>query len=268
MLANFTAAPEVVALAGDWHGNLGWAQRVVTIAYEAGARTVLQLGDFGYWRAADPATRRYLSSLERVLGERDMQLLWIDGNHEDHARLASLPFADDGTRPISDHITNLPRGFRWTWPDGNGKHQAWLALGGAVSVDRQWRTPGRSWWAEEQISRVDADAAMAGGPVDVMVSHDAPAGVMIPGIGAHDWPADALRDADAHRTLLREVVDAVHPQQLWHGHYHVRYDALVEVGGGDESRICHVHGLDRDDSGPSLNLELVNASGQRAISAC
>ena len=201
------------------------------------------------------------------LAERDMQLLWIDGNHEDHSRLASLPLAGDGTRPISDHVTHLPRGFRWTWQDSDGKRYTWLALGGAVSVDRRWRTPGRSWWAEERISRNDADAAIAGGPVNVMVSHDAPNGVTIPGIGANDWPADVLRDADAHRTLLREVVDAVQPQHLWHGHYHVRYDALLDMGGGrDESRVCHVHGLDRDDSGPSLNVELVDASGRRAFS--
>ncbi len=265
MSANFTVATEVVALAGDWHGNLGWAQRILSIAHGAGTRTVLQLGDFGYWRA-DPATRKYLSRLERMLGEREMQLLWIDGNHEDHARLASLPLADDGTQPISDHITHLPRGFRWKWLDGDGRRYTWLALGGAVSVDRQWRTAGRSWWSEEQISRDDADVAIAGGPVDVMVSHDAPAGVTIPGIGATDWPADVLRDADAHRALLREVVDAVQPHHLWHGHYHVRYDALLEVAGADEPRICYVHGLDRDDSGPSLNLEFVDASGQRAFS--
>lgn len=85
--------------------------------------------------------------------------------------------------------------------DSDAKRYSWLALG-AISVARRWRTPGRSWWAEERISRNDADAAIAGGPVNVMVSHDAPNGVTIPGIGgSHD------QELIGSQTLVRLLPD-------------------------------------------------------------
>ena len=72
---------------------------------------IVQLGDFGYWRD-DPSTRKYLRRLERELAAPELPLFWIDGNHEDHARLQCLQLDIDGSRPITDRITHLPRGHR------------------------------------------------------------------------------------------------------------------------------------------------------------
>jgi hypothetical protein len=62
--------PGRVALAGHWHGNLWWAERALPTVHEVGARVVVQLGDFGYWRGGDPATRKYLFRLNRWQGAR------------------------------------------------------------------------------------------------------------------------------------------------------------------------------------------------------
>lgn len=254
---------KVVALAGDWHGNLAWAQKMIRLAKQNEAVVIVQLGDFGYWRP-DPSTRKYLFRVERLLGELDMKLLWIDGNHEDHRRLAALSLADDGTRPFSDHVLHLPRGYRFTVTDETGGSYTWLAVGGAVSVDKQWRTPGRSWWPEEAINADEVAVAINGGPVDVLISHDAPSGVVVPDRRVGDWPADVLREAEQHRVLLRRIVDQVRPRELWHGHYHVSYDAALSLPSGAGPRqTSWVHGLDRDDSDPGLNLAFVAANGQR-----
>jgi hypothetical protein len=57
----------------------------------------------------------------------------------------------------------------------------------------------------------------------------------------------------------------VRPRQLWYGHYHVRYDADLDLGWTthrpDASGICHVHGLDRDDTHLEANVVLVDAAG-------
>jgi hypothetical protein len=251
-------------MAGDWHGNLGWALHVLPVARAAGARTLVQLGDFGYWRR-DPSTSKYLRRLERQLAELDMSLLWVDGNHEDHVLLRTQPLAADGARPVSEHVTHLPRGYRWTWPGPDGTPRVWLALGGAVSVDRDHRTRGKSWWPEEAITTEDVDSAIVGGPVDVMVTHDAPHGVLIPYDKNIGWPDDAVADSDRHRATLRRVTDAVRPRQLWHGHYHVQYDAdlvLEDPARPGQAHICHVHGLDRDDTNWSRNLALTDTAGQ------
>ena len=37
----------LIAVSGDWHGNLGWARQVVRSAADRGVRTILQVGVFG-----------------------------------------------------------------------------------------------------------------------------------------------------------------------------------------------------------------------------
>jgi len=124
-------------------------------AHDANASVILHLGDFGFC-VPDPSTRKYLHRVEQRLAEHGMRLLFVDGNHEDHARLNALSLDPaTGLRRISDHLHHLPRGYRWTWRDQDGADVIWMALGGAVSVDRAWRTAGRSWWPDEVLSSED-----------------------------------------------------------------------------------------------------------------
>ena len=161
----------MIAFAGDWHMNARWVPTAVRHAAEQGADVIVHLGDFGYTFRAE-----FLQSLQRALDEAGLVLLFIDGNHENFAALLSLPVGANGLRRLTDRIWHLPRGFRWTW--GGVR---FLALGGAHSVDQPWRRLGTSWWPEEVLSEQDVAAAVAGGPADVLVSHDCPAGVAIPG---------------------------------------------------------------------------------------
>ena len=148
-MTTLLAAPGTVAIAGDWHGNLRWALDRIDDAHVAGAATIVHLGDFGFW-VPDPATRKYLFRVEKRLAELNMHLLFVDGNHEDHDRLASLPLGPaTGVRPVSAHLSHLPRGHRWTWQDEDGRAWTWLALGGAVSA----RRVGRSWAHRDAATR-------------------------------------------------------------------------------------------------------------------
>lgn len=259
-------AAGIVAIAGDWHGNLRWALDRIDDAYTAGATTIVHLGDFGYW-VPDPVTRKYLFRVDKRLGELGMRLLFVDGNHEDHDRLAALPVDPaSGLRPVRDHIAHLPRGYRWTWQDEDGRPWTWLALGGAVSVDRHHRRIGKSWWPGEVLTEADVATATSGGVVDVVVSHDAPARVSIPNIDRKlGWPADVMTDADAHRRLLLAACEQLRPRQLWHGHYHCRYDGELDLGSVDYrpdwDGVCLVHGLDCDQGSRDGNLVLVAADG-------
>lgn len=155
-------APETIAVAGDWHGNLRWALGRIADAHAEGVQTIVHLGDFGYW-VPDPATRKYLFRVEKRLAELDMQPLFIDGNHEDHNRLNALPIDPaSGLRSISAHVAHLPCGHRWTWRDHDGRAWTWLALGGAVSVDRHHRRIRKSWWPREVLTKYDVTRAVTG----------------------------------------------------------------------------------------------------------
>ncbi|WP_096303532.1 metallophosphoesterase [Jatrophihabitans sp. GAS493] len=114
MTAHFDFQPDRIAVAGDWHGNLWWAQQAIDRAAAAQAQVIVQLGDFGFWTMT-PATRKFLQRLEARLDEHNIRLLFVDGNHEDHDRLNARPInPDTGLRLITDHIHHLPRGVRWT----------------------------------------------------------------------------------------------------------------------------------------------------------
>jgi predicted phosphodiesterase len=214
--------PTKVMVAGDWHGNVTWADSCLWYANKKGADVVLQVGDFGFWVDGDH-TDFYLSTVDAQAAEWGIRVYWLDGNHEDHTRRAEFNSPD---RP---NTVYLPRGFRWDWW---GKR--FMAVGGAYSVDRQWRKEGVSWWPEETLT--DDEVAYAsrydGTRVDYVFAHDCPTGVNIPGIGADtkggvrgNWPPEALYQAGIHRNKMRTIWKATSPSLWIHGHYHIAYES-------------------------------------------
>jgi len=230
------ADPGVVTVTGDWHGESDFVEAVVRAAPvgRAGRPVLLQLGDFGIWPGRSGA--RFLDRLEVVLHERDAIVLFVDGNHEDHPQLLAGPLRADGLRVVRPRVYHLPRGFRWTWHG-----LSWLALGGAHSIDWATRVAGTDWWpAQEALTVVDVGAAAAAGPVDILVSHDCPAGVSIPGIRdpAPGQPPELHRELvieSMHRLLLRSVVEWTQPDRVLHGHYHKRHDGTLTL---DSRKVC------------------------------
>lgn len=239
-----------LAFAGDWHGNTRWANSCLMHLASQGVDTVLHLGDFGIWPGADG--REYLDSMEKVAARTGIRVLFIDGNHEDFEQIGMVQRDDDGLGMFREHILHLPRGFRWEW--GGVRFGA---LGGATSVDRAGRIPGRSWWPEEEITWRDAERFATGGPVDVVLTHDIPAGVVIPGMtrerGVKSWGRDAMDAAERHQELLARALAPTHPKLIVHGHMHVRHTGVWEYDGG----VARVEGLDCDGITREKNLLIV-----------
>lgn len=139
---SFLDTPRRVAIAGDWHADTSYAVSAIEHAAKRDADVVVHLGDFGY-----DFTDEYLDELDDALRRRRLVLGFVDGNHENFARLFTWPIASDGLRYLRDRVVHLPRGFRWCWG-----HTTCLALGGAYSIDRFLRKAGRSWWPQESIT--------------------------------------------------------------------------------------------------------------------
>jgi hypothetical protein len=253
--------PSFILVAGDTHGSDRNARFVVQEAYAEGADLILQVGDFGYWPRF-PDGRAFLKEVERVLARYDLPLWFIDGNHEDHETLQSAT-TPPGPVQISDHVTYLPRGTRWQW-----RGQTWLAMGGAPSVDRNWRKAGRDWFPTERASQEVIDAIAAAGGADIVVAHDAPSGVRFLterlnlDIPAHlrdcGWPTDALVSSDHHMQAMRGLLDSVRPRAWFHGHHHVRYDEPLAADWGQ----TQVHGLACDQNDLSDQVVLVTPEGE------
>jgi hypothetical protein len=222
-------------IAGDWHGNARWAVHVINEASrqldEPGV--FLQLGDFGLWRS-NPEFR---DEVNEALTDNEGELYFIDGNHEDHVYLAEL--AGDSKEPVQvrEHIWYLPRGFRWEW---HGR--TWLALGGAASVDRAFRTEGQSWFPEEEITLVQAGQVVSQGTADVMLTHECPRSVtrFLP-LG-HPMAGWDMKPSRLHQELLDRIVGDIKPSYLFHGHMHVAHQGTFTYPYGK----LQVRGLDCD----------------------
>lgn len=239
------AEPNSIAFAGDWHGNDRWGVRAIRKAAGSHADVILHLGDFGYY-----FTDRYLDALQEVLSENKIPLLFVDGNHENFSYLESFPIEANGLRKLRPNVWHIPRGFRWTW-----QGVRFIGVGGAHSVDKQYRTPGVSWWPEETLTEADAARATEGGTVDIMISHDCPAGVTIPGLSSTSglFPTEEIHAANAHRGFFKDaIVDIIQPKILWAGHYHRYYKLYTDIGYGP----VRVIGLDCDGSSINENVKV------------
>ena len=124
------------------------------------------------------------------------------------------------------------------------------ALGGAFSVDWRGRELMTSWWPQEVV--IAADVVRLGAePLDVLVTHDCPAGIDLP---SH-W---TLRDGDqakcnAQRALLLDAVSATQPSLVLHGHWHHRHTSQLQLASGKSVR---VEGLANDGCGAAAVMLL------------
>lgn len=226
---------------GDTHGDIDGIARAVDHAARIGA-TIISLGDFGFmWTGRDGDQ---IGDLEELLERSDVNLLWIDGNHDHHPWIATLSRCGSIGAYVSPHITHMPRGSYWRDEDGTG----FLFLGGAPSIDRAHRTLGVSYWDEEVISEDDVENAIENSDanefgVDVMITHDSP--VLPTGIrdncGTPWFRAQAPRSRDA----LARVAKHYLPKLLCHGHYHLRHSAeLLMPSRDDDVHAMRIEGLD------------------------
>jgi hypothetical protein len=213
------AGPVVVA--GDWHGDLQWARQVIRVAHAAGAKTVLQVGDLGVlWPGVGKG--RWEAKLDH----------YLDGfDHDSHQDLRALTIEADGLARVQPRIKYLPRGGRTI------AHGITLGgLGGAFSVDYKWCKRDVNWWPGiEEVEPHDIARLVAGGPIDLLLTHDVPAAV--PMLSALALPDGTIARAQVSRDLLQQPVEALRPPDVFSGHWHVRKTELIRHPNGDETRV-------------------------------
>jgi Icc-related predicted phosphoesterase len=222
---NFLHVPDsIVGIAGDWHGNTGWAKNAIAAFKKANIKHIFHLGDFGIWGGQDGSV--YIRKINKWLTQNDQTLYVTLGNHEDYVRVENTPEAEDGTKWYNgnERIKLLPRGFRGTV---GSNHQTWVSLGGANSIDYKNRTEWLDWWRAESITMSDVYTTINNGYSHYMFCHDAPTGVSFQyedKSSAAGWNEDAVRYSDAGRQMLKHAVDGVKPKILFHGHHHTFQD--------------------------------------------
>lgn len=210
----------MIYLTGDTHGTieigkLSRANLAVERVEPGEGDFVIILGDFGLVFAPDGQSAEERWWL-KWLDEKPWTTLFIDGNHENFARLNALPeeeWRGGRVHRVSESVLHLMRGQIFEI-DGH----SFFTMGGAASHDRQFRKEGRSWWpeelpSEEELARADAALDGCGRRVDYVLTHCAP--TLVQGRINPTFLPDRLTE------YLQHVRDTTAFHRWYFGHYHV-----------------------------------------------
>jgi len=214
-----------IMLVGDSHGDSHFIAGVLEAARENDCELTIQLGDFGFWPGFHG--ERFLTEVHATMQRLEMPLWVIDGNHDWPEGYRDFVYS-----PVLDFCKTVQVVMRGGTHTVGGIEVGFL--GGAVSIDQEWRTPGSSWWAEESLTELDVEIALLGGPVDVMLSHDAP---IPPNIPLLSFGSKVNNQLDIQRRRLDTVINAWKPRLHVHGHWHMRY--TCETPWGMRTGLAH-----------------------------
>lgn len=181
---------------------------------------VIFLGDFGlYW--SDKSSKEELYWLG-WLASKPFTVCFVDGNHENFNVIENLPIEEKFNGLVNvDHrksgdIFRLRRGEVYNI---NGK--TIFTLGGALSIDKAFRTENISWWAGEQHTKEEENNALdnldkVNWKVDYILTHTCPDDRIY---GFIDNPYDEkFRDPVAR---FLQFIDNRLEYKEWHfGHFH------------------------------------------------
>jgi Icc-related predicted phosphoesterase len=198
----------MILIAGDSHADYRYMRKLFDLAKETTIKEIIICGDFGYW-PTDPEGKTFLHHLNNFMQDKDLRVYFVDGNHEDFRALNKLPKDKVSMIPEALNVFYIPRGV--TTIIDNRKV---LGFGGAVSIDKQWRVLGKSWFIEEAITDDDINNLNDVENIDVMICHDGPLNI----VSDPSYKIDP--DSDINRQRLRKAVMKVKPKMLFHGHYH------------------------------------------------
>ena len=178
--------------------------------------SIIVTGDFGFV-SGRPERRKAFLSLMR----ENYRFWFIDGNAEEYPFLETFRielWSSGNARIITPNIVHLMRGEVYEIECG-GRRKTIFCMGGAYSVDRQYRCEGVDWFPQELPSLeayVRADRALEGCryKVDHIITHTAPPSV------AEVLGFSIAEEEYVLSSYLEELRRRVVFDQWFFGHFH------------------------------------------------
>ena len=222
-----------VAILGDIHGKTRYLDWALEHAVSAGAGMMIQVGDFGF-----NYDDTFLDDLVNVTKKHQIPLYAIRGNHDDFSWFTQRA-------QLGRYATLIPDGTVMTI----GKKRV-AFLGGAVSIDRDFREENISWWKDERVNPHIVNAWLYDEvKADVLISHESP---LLPNnLPGFKLPPDIIRDCDEDRHHVRMAAEILEPDVIYHGHYHMRYTKDLYL----DSKKALIEGLNCD--GNPINQSMI-----------
>lgn len=188
---------------------------------------LIQLGDFGViWNNTPDEQEK---KLLKFLGERPYNILVVSGNHDNIPRLKRFPeiaMFGDFVRVIDENVFLLQNGHIYTI---QGK--TFFVMGGALSIDKDRRVAGISWWPEEISSYEEFHTGLTNlkrvnNKVDYVVSHtifEDAYKALFPNrasFGQFGWEDNPKFNDPMHK-MLSAYRDIIEYRKWYYAHFHL-----------------------------------------------
>ena len=206
---------EAVLFAGDTHMNTKEIARLNAIAKREHVAKIIQVGDFGY---------TFSDEFLNEIAKASVTWYFIRGNHDSTHWIRK---AANVQNMYSGPVCQVAENLHWI-PDGTvmqigGSECAFV--GGAASIDKEWREEHVSWWADEEPSmgafmRLEEEAK--GKDIFLLVTHDIPQKLMNDACEAMVFKIAHERSKQA-RLALDAALEITEPSAIVHGHWHCGY---------------------------------------------
>ena len=191
-------------LIGDVHG-LAYELRLVLDNLLEDVTEVVQVGDMGVGFGQGDFWHESLD--EAMLNANGS---WVRGNHDNPSQC----------RKMSSWI-----------PDGSVRND-WMFIGGAFSIDYAWRTPGVSWWEDEELSYGELDRIASIYAITkprVVITHDFPTQAAIELFFAEGNPFYGRGQYKTRTASALQTMFEFHQPELWvAGHWHFDAEKVVD----------------------------------------
>jgi len=218
-----------IFLTGDTHGDTDIHKLSVKRWPEGIQLTkndyLIILGDFGLvWDNTPQPSEIYWTWW---LSNKPWTTLFVCGNHENHPRLYALEQVDmfgSKVGKVSDSIFHLKRGHIYTIED-----KKFFVMGGAQSIDKPYRTEGKSWWPEEIPSWSEMDFGLQNleqnqYSVDYIIAHTAPSSIARMYLESLGLRTDYNEKRDPTEKYLEHVCQSTQFKDFYCGHWHENKD--------------------------------------------
>jgi len=230
----------LIYFVGDTHGILETHRKIIqnkTVRQASKDDFVIVCGDFGMpfltsqaiaWEEQQRCgthsfpnvsyIEQYISCV-KTLNKQKYTLLFIDGNHDNHDFWEAQPTEEwhGGKVHKHPHIENCYHLMRGEIYDIDGKKV--FTFGGALSIDKEFRSRGYDWWEQEEANQAEVEYAMQnlenhGNSVDIIVTHTIPQSLI--------YKLDSIKSIKVDQTAkFLDIVYASVQYSAWvAGHFH------------------------------------------------
>ena len=212
---------------GDIHGEFKELAWTLIEKYHISDSVVVIAGDCGFgFEKPGYYEDLYFGKLEKRLKSKNILILCLRGNHDD-------PDYFNGERRIDwEFLKCIP-----DYSEIHFKDKSFLCIGGAVSVDQDWRitensiqkrmgSSKRVWWENEiPIELGDSAIQRLPGHIYSVITHECPISflpVLARGIGGVNTE-DIFESVLESREYLEKILWRTKPTRWYYGHHHKTY---------------------------------------------